>query len=403
MTKIKKLFNLHKWAAPLFMNHRYCVLWGGRGSGKSYTIADSLLLIAYSSKKLILCGREFQNSIKDSVYSLLKQRIEENDLLSFFTITQDEIRCIHTGSRFIFKGLRNNIDSIKSMAGINYLWIEEADTLSEESWRIIKPTIREEKSQIWITLNPKNRTDCIYREFIDQVPPENSYVKKVNWSDNIYFPETLNQERLNDFKRDVGMYNHVWEGDLLEHSDAQIFKGKWIIDDFEEDIKENKYYGLDFGYSVDPTAAVRCYIKKNTLYITHEAGKVNLEIDVTGNYCVERIPDFKRNRIIADSSRPETIAYMRRQGFFVEGAKKGKGSVEDGIAFIRSFDRVVIHSRCKQTINEFTLYSYKVEHRSGDITTDIVDAYNHYIDALRYSLERVMSRKQANYKILTKM
>jgi phage terminase large subunit len=406
--KIKKRkINLPGWTEPLNNSkNRYCIIWGGRGSGKSYAIADCLLLIAYNSKSLILCGREYQNSIKESVYSLLKQRIEDLGFSDNFTVTQDEIRCNHNGSRFIFKGLKQNIDSIKSMTGITHLWIEEGDTLSQESWRIIKPTIREENSQIWVTLNPKNRSDCIYDEFIANIPPANSYVKEVNWRDNDHFPSTLNDERLNDYKKDISLYNHIWEGQLLEHSGAQIFKRDpklWFIEEIPEDTTIYSYYGLDFGYSIDPTAAIRCYIKENVLYITHEAYKLNLEIDNIGRYCEEKLPGFKTGKIIADSARPETISYMRRQGYNIESAIKGKGSIEDGIAFIRSFDKVIIDPNCHNIIKEFTLYSYKVDIRSGDITRDIVDSYNHGIDSIRYALERIMKRNEADYSILARM
>jgi len=161
-------YKLLKWQEPLFeQSCRYKIIYGVLGSGKSVAVSDILLFLARSRKILVLCGRECQNSIKDSVHSLLKKRISDLGLSDEFEITHDEIRNKNSFSRFIFKGLRNNIDSIKSMAGITHLWIEEADTLSAESWKVIKPTIREEKSEIWITMNPKNKSDILYREFIE--------------------------------------------------------------------------------------------------------------------------------------------------------------------------------------------------------------------------------------------
>jgi phage terminase large subunit len=409
--KIKKQRNpkivFPTWAKNLRdPKNRYCIIYGGRGSGKSYLVADHLLITSYGENIIVLCGREFQNSIKDSVHSLLSQRINDLGLSDYFVVTQDEIRCSHTGSRFIFKGLRQNISSIKSMAGITHLWIEEGDTLSEASWRVIKPTIREEGSQIIITLNPRNKNDCIYKDFIDETPPNNAYVVKVNWQDNPHFPSTLNDERLIDMGKDIGLYRHVWEGDLLERSESQVFNRTpqlWYVEDFEEAKEVYAYYGLDFGYSIDPTAAVRCYIVQNTLYITHEFYETKVEIDKIGKACETQIPGFDNSKIIADSSRPETISYMKRQGYRVEGSIKGKGSVEDGIAFIRSFDKVIIHSRCKNTIDEFNLYSYKVDTRSGDVTDTLVDSDNHIVDALRYALERIMRRNYADYSILSAM
>jgi len=368
---------LTKWQQGLFKPYRYKVIHGGRGSGKSYAVADALILESLYSKHLVLCGREFQNSIKDSVHSLLQQRIDALNLTKYFEITRDEINCTYSGSRFIFKGLRHNIDSIKSMAGITRLWIEEADTLSAESWRIIEPTIREPNSEIWCTFNPKNKTDILYRTFIESQPPTNAYVAKVNYADNPHFPEVLAEQMERQKLKDYGMYQHVWLGECLEHSDAQIFKGYWIESNFEEQEGMYKYFGLDFGFAQDPTAGIRCYIHNNILYITHEAVKYSLEIDETAKFLEARLPDLRKHTIYADNARPESISFIKRQGYSIKAVEKGKGSIEDGIEYIKSFDKVIIHPRCKETIREFTLYSYEVDERSGDITNKIVDKNNH--------------------------
>ena len=260
--------------AYIWKPSRYKIIYGGRGSGKSYGVADALLIISCLKKCLILCGREFQNSIKDSVHSLIRQRIEALSLGNMFEITHDEIRNTSSNSRFIFKGLRHNIDSIKSTAGITHLWIEEADTLSLQSWQVIKPTIREDGSEIWATMNPRNRTDILYKEFIEcEEKPQNTYIKKVNWEDNPYFPQVLMNEKEQDKLRDYGLYRHIWEGECLEYSDAQVFKGLWDVQKFEEPKNVHKYYGLDFGFSQDPTAGIVCYVHDNRLYISHEAVK----------------------------------------------------------------------------------------------------------------------------------
>ena len=394
----QKRIKINEWQKELFKPYRYKIIYGGRGSGKSYAVADALLFQTCQRKCLILCGREFQNSIKDSVHSLLRQRIDANELSQFFEVTHDEIRNILTGSKFIFKGLRHNVDSIKSTAGITHLWIEEADTLSANSWRIIKPTIREEGSEIWATMNPRNKTDILYSEFLGcDTPPDNSYIAKVNWQNNPYFPDILRDEMERDKIRDYGLYRHIWEGECLEHSHAQIFRNIWDVKNFVEPKKVHKYFGLDFGFSRDPTAAIRCYVHDNKLYITHEAVKIGLEIDSTLEYIEERLPDLRKHTIYADNARPESISFIKRQGLAIRAVEKGKGSVEDGIEYIKSFDRVIIHKRCIETIKEFSLYSYKEDPRSGDITSDIVDANNHCIDALRYALERCMKRREIDY------
>lgn len=387
-----------KWQRPLFKPYRYKVIYGGRGSGKSYAVADILLMQSLQRKCIIICGREFQNSIKDSVHSLLKQRIEALGLSEFFEVTREEIRNDHMGSRFLFKGLRNNIDSIKSMAGITHMWIEEADTLSAESWKVIKPTIREEGSEIWITMNPKNKTDILYREFIEvKKIPANTYRVKVNWQDNPYFPGVLKDEMERDKERDYGYYRHVWEGECLEHSDAQIFKNRWEMikeKDYKEPADVHPYYGLDYGFSQSPTAGIRCYVHDNKLYISHEAVKKELDLDETTAFLEKHLPDLRKYTIYADSARPDNISFMKRRGLSIKGVEKGKGSIEDGIDYIKTFDRIIVHENCRHTMEELTLYSFEVDNRSGDITNKIVDAHNHCIDALRYALERSMKRSR---------
>lgn len=398
---MRRRIKIQEWQELLFKPYRYKVIYGGRGSGKSFAVADHLLFESCRRKCLIICGREFQNSIKDSVHLLLKQRMEELNISHKFEVTREEIRNLKTASRFIFKGLHHNIDSIKSMAGITHLWIEEADTLSAESWKVIKPTIREEGSEIWITMNPKNKTDILYKEFIEpEEVAKNTYRVKVNWQDNPYFPSVLADEMERDKMRDYGYYRHVWEGECLEHSDAQVFKNKWIVEDFAEDTSLHKYHGLDFGFSQDPTAGVECYIKDNILYISHEAVKVGLEIDETGDFLIKHLPNLKGNSIYADNARPETISYIhkREYGFNIFPVDKGKGSVEDGIEYIKSFDKVIIHKNCRYTANEFATYSYKVDERSGEVTNQLIDANNHCIDAVRYALERCMKKALLDYE-----
>lgn len=400
-TKTGKITNITK----IVPKYRFCIAWGGRGSGKTYAIAALLLSLACQKKIVVVCSRSIKGSIADSVHAVLKLRIDEFGLTKYFKITREKITCLVTGSEFIFKGLLTNVDNLKGIPVINYIWIEEADSLTRHAWETLKPSTRADNSQIFISINPRNKTDCIYKDFISEDAPKDSqaYVCYVHWSANNYFNRILNDERLRCMKNNPDMYQHIWEGALLEHSHAQIFYGKWCVQSFTEDKNVQAYYGLDFGYSVDATAAIRCYIEDNNLYITHEFYSTKIEIDETGIKCEKAIPDFKYNKIMADSARPETISYMKRQGYRVQGAKKGKGSIEDGIAFIRSFDKVIIHPRCENIINEFNLYSYKVDTITDDITTKIVDKHNHCIDALRYALEPLIKGKYANYKILAKL
>jgi phage terminase large subunit len=387
-----------EWAQEMLNPYRFKIIYGGRGSGKSYTVADFLIYKSLQQKGTILCGREFQNSIKNSVHAVLKERIEYWQLTDKFTILRDQIICKNTKTNFIFIGLSRNVGSLKSIQNIIYCWIEEGAYMTKESWVALVPTVRAKNSEIIVTFNPLNKNDIIYKEFVLNAPPDNALVTKISFRDNPFFADPLLSDRVNDLKtKDTCEYMHKWEGECLEHSHAQIFKDKWQViakEDFIEPEDIYPYYGLDFGFSQDPTAGIRCFVNDNDnkLYITHEAVKIGLEIDHTLTFLEEHLPDVMNYTIYADNARPESISFLKRQGLSIKAVEKGKGSVEDGLEYIKSFDGVVIHERCVETINEFTLYSYKVDERSGDITNKIVDKQNHLVDALRYALERSMKK-----------
>lgn len=205
----------------LFEKHwRYIVYYGGRGGGKSWAVADVLLILGCQAPLRILCARELQISIADSVHRLLCDRIEALGLQGFYHITQKSIEGVN-GTIFLFKGIKHNSTEIKSTEGIDICWVEEAEKVSRNSWEVLIPTIRKERiqedgsitpSQIIVTFNTKNVTDATYERFILN-KRENTYVKKVSWRDNPFFPEVLNKERLDMLARDPEAYAHIWEGE----------------------------------------------------------------------------------------------------------------------------------------------------------------------------------------------
>ena len=207
---------------PLMRPARYKVYYGGRGGGKSWAFAKALVIKSYGEKLRILCGREFQNSIADSVHRLISDQIDKLGLKPWFNITQTTITSKTTGSQFIFKGLQRSIQEIKSTEGIDIAWIEEAQNTSEQSWKVLIPTIRKENSEIWVSYNPENEDDPTHKRFVLNPPPD-SVVKKTNWSENPHFPEVLNKERLYMLSVDPEAYMNVWEGECRQISDEQIF------------------------------------------------------------------------------------------------------------------------------------------------------------------------------------
>lgn len=199
----------------LFEPYRYKVFYGGRGGAKSRSFARALLTLAAAGHERVLCGREVQNSIKDSVKRILDDEIQRLGLQDRFISTDFEIRCPDTESLFIFSGLRLNPEKIKSFEGITKCWVEEAETLSEKSLDLLIPTIRDEGSEIWFSFNPARVNGAVYKKFIIDTPPPRSLVKKVGWRDNPWFPSVLEEERQTMLANDPDKYDHVWEGNPI--------------------------------------------------------------------------------------------------------------------------------------------------------------------------------------------
>ena len=387
-----KVANVYK---PLWKNaKRRNYIYGGRGSGKSHDVAEYCLFRAYQSKIKVLCTRELQNSIADSVYSLLKNKITDMKLDFFFTVYKDRI-VGNNGSEFIFKGIHNNVSEIKSMENISIAWLEESQSLSRESIDVIVPTIRAPGSILIFTFNPYKDNDPIYMEMKNAT--EDDLVIKANYSDNPWFPEELRLEMERDKKNDYQKYLWVWEGECLGLSDAQIFRGKYVVENFETPKNADFHFGADWGFANDPTTLVRSFIVGNDLYIDMCAGKVGCDLEDTPSLFNE-VQGSSIYPIYADSARPETISFMRSKHYNVIAAEKWNGSVEDGIQYLRSFSCIHIHERCKAVAEEFDLYQYKVDRQTGEVLRIPVDKFNHYIDAIRYSLT-VPMRSANNGKV----
>ena len=388
---------------PVFTGEaRYRGAYGGRGSAKTRSFAKMTAVHGYKAAEagqrgVILCGREYMNSLDESSMAEVKEAIlSEPFLAAYYEIGEKFIRTKNGRVKYAFAGLRHNLDSIKSKANILLCWVDEAEGVSEYAWVMLIPTIREAGSEIWLTWNPESSESPTHKRFRLN-PPEKSKIVEMNHGDNPWFPDVLNQERLDDQRKRPETYDHVWEGAFLEITDAQVFKNKYRIAEFEVDESFGApYHGSDFGFAQDPTTGIQCYIRNNRLYIRRDCGKVGLELDDTAEYLKAHIPEIEKYVVRADCARPESISYLKRHGIpEMKGCEKWKGCVEDGIEFIKSFDEVIIHPECEGTAREFRLYSYKIDKLSGDIQPVIVDAFNHYIDALRYALGPMIKEPDA--------
>lgn len=370
---------------PLLSPARFKGTWGGRGSGKSWFWAGETIDALLSGLN-VLCIREVQNSIADSVKRLIEARIEEFGLSELFEITDKEIRCKASGAVCIFRGMQNHTAaSIKSLEGFDRAWWEEAQTATQHSLDLLIPTIRKPGSELWFSWNPGKETDPI-DVFLRANPPEGSIVLRVNWNDNPWFPEELRSDLERDKERDPGKYQHIWEGAYQTLSEARIFKN-WRVAEMNPPDRVIWYPGIDFGFAQDPTAAVRaCLMDKRTLYVDHEAWEVGTPTEALPAL-LHKVPEIHKWPSRADSARPETIDYLRRNGFpKIRGATKGKGSVEDGIMFLQGLD-LVVHPRCVNLQRELGSYAYRIDKRTSEILPEPEDANNHLIDALRYATE----------------
>ncbi len=413
---------------------RFRGLKGGRGSGKSHFVGEDLVQDALAQHVRAVCAREIQNSIRDSSKQLLEDKINKIALeientklrkkfLGNWRITERELVYKPTDSLFIFKGLQNHTAaSIKSLEGFTDFWGEEAQTFSQRSLDLAIPTFRK-GSQLTFTWNPLKKDDPVEKLFNDEgivaqkvgMPrrpgqDDDFVLVEANFYDNPWFPEELRRDMLRDRRRDKDKYAHVWLGRYEGRSEARVFRN-WEEREFETPRNARFYFGADWGFSVDPTVLIRCFLEGDTLYVDQEAYMVGCEIDNTpalfAGSDTLRVPRWENPSgykgipgalewpMTADSARPETISYMQRRGFRIKPSIKGQGSVEDGIEFLKNHD-IVVHPRCVHTIDELSTYSYKVDKKTNEILPVLEDKKNHVIDALRYALE---STRRSNYTL----
>lgn len=391
--------------APLFAaeGKRYRCSHGGRGSAKTRTFALMTAVKAYQAASngesgVILCAREFMNSLEESSMQEVKQAILSVPWLAAnFDIGEKYIRTVDKRVTYVFAGLRHNLDSIKSKARILLCWVDEAESVSEIAWQKLSPTVREEGSEIWVTWNPERDGSATDKRFRKQAA-DDCITVEMNYTDNPWFPDVLEGERQNDMRRlDPATYAWVWEGAYLENSDKQVLAGKYRIENFSDDLwkdAERLFFGADFGFAKDPNTLVRCFIIENKLYIEYEAYDHKVELDHMPEM-YDKIPEVRRWPIKADSARPETISYLNRQGFNISAAEKWQGSVEDGISYLRGFDEIVIHSRCVNVAKEARLWSYKTDRITGEVLPKLADGDEHTWDAIRYSLDGYIKQKSS--------
>ena len=386
--------NAPKKLIPAFDNLKSClydiiIMEGGRGGAKSEALSALGVLESFIDDGVILCCREIQKSIADSLYATIVSTIYKYELQSYFKIIQGEITNNLTGARFIFAGLKSNITSIKSINKLRVVLVDEAENVTDNSWSYLRPTPRYGQVRFYVVFNPRFEHDATWQQFIINKDERTLHIT-INWQDNPWFPESLNNQRLRDLRGDAGRYAWIWDGQFLKISDNSILAKKLKMLDFEiNQTFGTPYIGIDWGFSVDPTAIIECYIFQDSLYIRNAASKVGLELDDTGAYLIDHVPNVLKYTSRADCARPETISKVKKEIPLIKGCTKWKGSVEDGVVALQTFKAIYIHPDAQCCFAELAAYSYKTDDTDNP-TTDIEDKNNHYADALRYAIEPIV-------------
>ncbi len=376
-----------RWAIPLLPPNRYKGVHGGRGSGKSHFLAEMLIEEhVLNPQQNSVCIREIQRSLSQSVKKLLEDKIKDLGVGQYFHVQDAVIKSAHGDGIIIFQGMQNHTaESIKSLEGYDRALIEEAQSLSQKSLDLLRPTIRKPGSELWFAWNPKDSTDPIDVLLRGGTQPKESCVIEVNYHDNPFFPDVLRDEMEYDRNRDTDKYNHIWMGGYVKNSESRVFKN-WSIEEFEAPEDAIHRLGADWGFANDPTTLIRMHIIGRKLYIDYEAYQIGCEIMDTPKLFLS-VPDADKWPITADCARPETISHMKKNGFpKMMPAVKGAGSVEEGIEWLKTYD-IIVHPRCVHAIQELTLYGYKVDPLTELILPILEDKNNHVIDAIRYGCE----------------
>lgn len=382
---------------PLFRSARYKVFHGGRGSGKSWGVARALLILARQKQLRILCTREVQKSIKDSVHALLSDQIQSLGFGADFQILETEIRCTRTGSVFLFAGLsQHTVESIKSFEGCDIVWVEEAQTVSGKSWDVLIPTIRKPGSEIWITLNPQLETDETFQRFIANPPPD-SVVVEMNYNDNPWFPAVLETERLHAQKTmKAEKYRHIWEGKCMPAVDGAIYfdevaraedEGRITRVSPDKLLKVHAIFDLGWNDAMTIIMVQRSASELRVVdYIEDSHKKLSDYSDMLKakpyNWGHVWLPhdgfskDFKTGKSAEEMMRALGWTVARTPNMDIEGGIKAAREV---------FERVWFDAeKTKRLVECLKRYRRNIGQKTGEAGAPLHDEFSHGADAFRY-------------------
>ena len=390
----------------LFEPERYKVAHGGRGSGKSWAFARALILMSAKKPLRILCGREVQKSIKDSVHRLLNDQIQAMGLGASFDVLENEIRG-KNGSLFLFAGLsQHTVESIKSFEGVDICWLEEAQVITKRSYDVLLPTIRKDGSEVWLSLNPDMDTDETYQRFVSN-PPASALVEQVNWRDNPWFPAVLEAERQETLRRDPENYDNILEGKPKRVAEGAIYALELDAAYSDNRVRQVPYDPLlsvhlvwDLGWN-DAMTIIMVQRGPQDIRILDYIEDSNRTLDWYVAKLAARpyrwgtdfIPHDGRTRNFQTGKSTEEL--LRSMGRTPQVL--AQTSVEEGIKAARmAFPRCYFDSKKTQRLLEcLKRYRRDIHTKTGEPTAPLHDEYSHGADAFRYlgqAVERMAIR-----------
>jgi phage terminase large subunit len=365
---------------------REAAVYGGRGSLKSHTVARVLLIKARQKKTRVACFREYQNSIADSSHQLLKELIEKYNF-GEFKVTDKAIVNEITGSDFIFKGLHNNVQNVKSTEGIDIAWVEEAQTVSEESIDILTPTVRKPGSQIIYTYNRLKEDDSVHKRLVKEGRP-NSLILNINYDVALkygWMPEVLRIEMEDDKEFRPTLYRHKWLGEP-NNVTGRVYSDWNIIDEIPHEARLERR-GLDFGYSVDPTAIIDLYYYNGGYIADERRYRRGMKNNDIANFLLNL--EHPNTLVTADSAEPKSIAEIEEYGVpILPVQKKGIGDksyLHGSIDYVQQ-QRISVTRSSRNLIEEYEGY-YWMTDKDGKPMNVPEGGKDHALDALRYAFD----------------
>ena len=380
---------------------RYEVYYGGAGSGKSYFVAEKLVIKALTDRRKVLVLRKVGRTVKNSVFQLILDTLDLLKIKDKCKINKTDFSIeLPNGSVFLCSGL-DDPEKIKSIAGLTDAWLEEATEFTQDDFNQIDLRIRDpfaQHQQLLLSFNPVSKASWCYLQFFAENPELEEFRSKVeivksNYTHNPHLPQAY-VDSLLLLKATNPVYYGIYALGDFGSLDKLVYSNWQKFDFKKEDIKGDLIIGLDFGYTNDPTALVAAIVnhEENRIYVFQEWGGTGLLNDDIA----QAIKDFgfAKSIIKADSAEQKSIDEIKRAGVYrISPCVKGQGSILQGIQKLQQYE-IIVHPNCKEVLNELQNYAWEKDKQTNEYINKPIDKYNHYLDALRYSLQCLEERIQ---------